>query len=116
MAKEDIAICEDCHNAMDVNSCSIKVRCIRFQVKRAKDKQERLNHKDTLSDEAIYARDTTYFDWNDRCHDCGIENKIGNLHHFGCDVERCPRCGGQLISCNCKKIAIGINDYWIEIK
>ena len=34
-----------------------------------------------------------------RCHDCGI--KHGNYHHFGCDVERCPRCGDQLISCDC---------------
>jgi len=53
-------------------------------------------------DGEIYDRDTTYFDVNDRCHDCGIENKNGNLHHFGCDIERCPKCGGQLISCDCE--------------
>lgn len=34
------------------------------------------------------------------CHDCGISK--GGLHHPGCDMERCPRCGGQLISCDCE--------------
>lgn len=31
------------------------------------------------------------------CHDC--EAKPGDLHVPGCDVERCPLCGFQLISC-----------------
>ena len=34
-----------------------------------------------------------------RCHDCGIAP--GGLHHPGCDMEQCPRCKGQLISCGC---------------
>lgn len=37
----------------------------------------------------------------ERCHDCGAMK--GNYHHPGCDCERCPKCGGQLISCGCSK-------------
>lgn len=33
------------------------------------------------------------------CHDC--KATLGECHHPGCDMERCPRCGGQLISCGC---------------
>jgi len=48
-----------------------------------------------------YERNTSYFDVNKRCHDCNIVNKKGNIHHFGCDIERCPRCKRQLMSCDC---------------
>ena len=50
----------------------------------------------------IYKRNTTQFDVNKRCHDCNIVNKKGNVHHFCCDMERCPRCKGQLLSCDCE--------------
>lgn len=33
------------------------------------------------------------------CHDCGV--KVGELHHPGCDVEKCPRCKGQAFVCDC---------------
>lgn len=33
------------------------------------------------------------------CHDCGALE--GELHDYGCDMERCPFCGNQLISCDC---------------
>lgn len=48
-----------------------------------------------------YKRNTSYYDVNRRCHDCGIVNHHGNVHHYGCDMERCPKCKGQLISCGC---------------
>lgn len=33
------------------------------------------------------------------CHDCAVVK--GQLHVVGCDVERCPVCDGQTISCDC---------------
>jgi len=39
------------------------------------------------------------------CHDYNAPP--GSCHHLGCDVERCPQCGGQSISCDCT-----VADYW----
>jgi len=44
------------------------------------------------------------------CHDCGVEE--GELHYYGCDSERCPFCGGQLISCSCRYIKLGFPYDW----
>ena len=37
------------------------------------------------------------------CHDCGIVE--GELHKENCDMELCPICGQQLLTCSC-----GLND------
>ena len=58
---------------------------------------------------SVYKRDAKYFDTDKRCHDCGIENKPGNIHHLGCDMERCPKCGEQLISCVCFKSGMAVS-------
>lgn len=34
-----------------------------------------------------------------RCGDCGIRRR--GFHHYGCDLEPCPRCRRQLLSCGC---------------
>jgi uncharacterized protein with PIN domain len=45
-----------------------------------------LYYKRVLNDEAA-------------CGDCNV--RLGATHHLNCDMERCPKCGGQLISCDC---------------
>lgn len=42
------------------------------------------------------------FDWgadHQPCHDCAVVK--GQLHVLTCDVEQCPACGGQALSCDC---------------
>jgi len=33
------------------------------------------------------------------CHDCNTP--LGGIHHANCDMERCPKCGTQFITCGC---------------
>lgn len=36
---------------------------------------------------------------NCSCGDCGC--KVGEMHLDNCDIERCPRCQGQMLTCDC---------------
>lgn len=55
--------------------------------------------------EIVSKADNELFDWvkltkENPCHDCFV--KRGYYHVSGCDVEICPKCKCQLISCDCK--------------
>jgi hypothetical protein len=42
-----------------------------------------------------------------KCHDCGAEE--GQFHEPGCDMDECPFCHGQLLSCGCCYEKLGLN-------
>jgi len=33
------------------------------------------------------------------CRGCNV--MYGAIHHINCDDEKCPKCGGQILTCNC---------------
>lgn len=45
-----------------------------------------------------------------KCHDCNVEE--GKMHHLGCDMEICPFCFGQLISCGCCYEKLNLLNYF----
>lgn len=76
-----MAVCEACDKEMLVaNSCN----------------QQEIMFPDGQSLPVIKAQFLTP---DVRCRDCNVVD--GGIHHPGCDQEKCPRCGEQLIFCGC---------------
>jgi hypothetical protein len=79
-----MAVCADCRQEMrTAASCTADVLILvdeRFERPRAR---------------RVYGPDG-------RCGDCGI--RAGGYHHLGCEMERCPRCRRQLLSCGCADV------------
>lgn len=89
------AVCDDCDQHMlEVDGCSLEV-----YVHPEGDKvYPRIKYGHETR--ANYGRNddgSMMKDW--RCSDCGCFTD--NFHHPGCDVEECPRCHRQFISCDC---------------
>lgn len=76
-----MAICDDCGQEMTTAaSCTADTLILHFE------RFRRFRVRQAIGPEG-------------RCGDCGVQ--AGGFHHLGCDIERCPRCSGQLISCGC---------------
>lgn len=88
-----MAICNECRKEMlTADGCDIKyVNINGFQLERIK-----CGDPDDLHD----------IEPGERCHDCGA--LYGHYHHPGCDAERCPHCGHQLLSCDCEEVDFDI--------
>lgn len=81
-----MAICDYCKKEM-MDSKTISCKFIKIKMKKGKS----MNPLTFLPPEPS----------TDRCRDCGV--LTGGFHHRGCCIEVCPKCEGQLISCECLK-------------
>jgi hypothetical protein len=79
--EKGVAICQDCEQEMlEASSCTVDA---------------------LILDGRRFARDRARGQLGvaGRCPDCGVGDR--GYHHLGCDLEDCPRCRRQLLSCGC---------------
>jgi len=83
-----MAACEHCLGEMlEAGTCTITHISI-VAGENARQRLPRLRYAPTVSmDDGGWSR----------CGDCGAIE--GGFHHPGCDQERCPKCGKQLLGC-----------------
>lgn len=60
------------------------------------DKNGKIYKRISYGSENFYNSD----EWQEYCPDCTAA--IGEFHYEECDIEVCPKCGGQSLSCNCE--------------
>jgi hypothetical protein len=88
-----MAICDLCNREMTTaDSCSVDEL-----------------HRDGEAVAVVrYGKDPGWGRPKGRCSDCGV--LPGGFHHVGCDIQSCPGCRGQLISCGCSWDELGGSD------
>jgi hypothetical protein len=80
-----MAVCDWCHRDMvAAASCDI----------------DAFHRKGRRFDMIAFGDEAGYRTSGVRCGDCGVLR--GGWHHPGCDLQPCPACGRQLLSCGCR--------------
>ncbi len=49
-------------------------------------------------------------DKKQNCPDCGVPP--GSMHQRECDIEQCPNCGRQLLTCSCRDAQRAVRLPW----
>ena len=81
--------CKLCGNFMDGSTCTSKTII-------GRNEYNRIPYGIELVIKGVREENTNL---EGLCPDCNVH--FNGYHHFPCEVEICPRCGYQFISCGC---------------